>query len=108
MPQTQKRTGWIDHGVRISLRSQLESELKIRDRLADQRGRAPVRLNIMITCSPFAPFSSISDHMHRMAVLAMCTSDEKLDIAKYAAVVSQARISTDGREEQMRNDVCRS
>ncbi|KAK0238509.1 hypothetical protein EDD85DRAFT_510627 [Armillaria nabsnona] len=42
--KTQKRTGWIDHGI----------------------GRP----------------ESISDHMHRMAVLAMCTSDEKLDIAK--------------------------
>ncbi|KAK0444823.1 HD domain-containing protein [Armillaria borealis] len=42
--KTQKRTGWIDHGI----------------------GRP----------------ESISDHMHRMAVLAMCTSDEKLDIPK--------------------------
>lgn len=42
--KTQKRTGWIDHGI----------------------GKP----------------ESISDHMHRMAVLAMCTSDEKLDISK--------------------------
>ncbi|SJL03345.1 related to HD domain-containing protein C4G3.17 [Armillaria ostoyae] len=60
--KTQKRTGWIDHGI----------------------GRP----------------ESISDHMHRMAVLAMCTSDEKLDIPKYAAIVSQARISTNGRENR--------
>ncbi|KAK0218274.1 HD domain-containing protein, partial [Armillaria fumosa] len=42
--KTQKRTGWIDHGI----------------------GKP----------------ESISDHMYRMAVLAMCTSDEKLDIPK--------------------------
>ncbi|KAK0497384.1 HD domain-containing protein [Armillaria luteobubalina] len=42
--KTQKRTGWIDHGI-------------------DKP-------------------ESISDHMYRMAVLAMCTSDEKLDIPK--------------------------
>ncbi|KIY70127.1 HD domain-containing protein [Cylindrobasidium torrendii FP15055 ss-10] len=42
--KTQKRTGWVDHGI------------------------------------PQA--ESISDHMYRMAVLAMCTSDEKLDVAR--------------------------
>ncbi|KAK0488597.1 HD domain-containing protein [Armillaria novae-zelandiae] len=42
--KTQKRTGWIDHGI----------------------GKP----------------ESISDHMYRMSVLAMCTSDEKLDIPK--------------------------
>ncbi|KAK0203112.1 HD domain-containing protein [Desarmillaria ectypa] len=82
--KTQKRTGWIDHGVRLSLCSQLETELKFYDRLAGQRGRVPVHLNIVIPMLTFrlAPFSSISDHMYRMAVLAMCTSDEKLDIPK--------------------------
>ncbi|KAK0457892.1 HD domain-containing protein [Desarmillaria tabescens] len=82
--KTQKRTGWIDHGVRLSLSSQLENKLNFCDRLAGQRGRAPVLLNTVIPMLIFRldPFSSISDHMYRMAVLAMCTSDEKLDIPK--------------------------
>ncbi|TFK51989.1 HD domain-containing protein [Heliocybe sulcata] len=42
--KTQKRTGWVDHGI------------------------------------PDA--ESISDHMYRMSILAMCTSDQKLDVSK--------------------------
>lgn len=31
---------------------------------------------------------SISDHMYRMAVLAMCTSDQQLDVSKYVYLCS--------------------
>ncbi|KIJ20593.1 hypothetical protein PAXINDRAFT_160158 [Paxillus involutus ATCC 200175] len=51
--KTQKRTGWVDHGVRLP--SIPTSE--------------PARL-------------TISDHMYRMSILAMCVSDTALDISK--------------------------
>ena len=42
-----------------------------------------LRNYLHVTISPtYALTPSISDHMHRMAVLAMCTTDSKLDVAK--------------------------
>ncbi|KAL1668911.1 HD domain-containing protein [Schizophyllum commune] len=51
--KTQKRTGWIDHKVTHT------------------------------SLSVFLPFhQAISDHMYRMAIMAMCCSDTTLDITK--------------------------
>lgn len=74
--QTQKRTGWIDHNVS---RETGLSMTNVLHRFRTRRGTFRLACTRLVR----AHFGhSISDHMYRMAVLAMCTSDVTLDVSK--------------------------
>ncbi|CAE6513748.1 unnamed protein product [Rhizoctonia solani] len=79
--KTQKRTGWIKFEVRtltIFIYNHIDDVLgrylapkgKIQDKTANYPDRK------------IDSVSSIADHMHRMSILALCTSDTSLDVSK--------------------------
>jgi putative hydrolase of HD superfamily len=84
--KTQKRTGWVDHNVGIVL---LLPKLILLTctRFQALRGKLSVCFCLLMTQTH--PDVSISDHMYRMAMLAMCSSNSELDIPKCVHCVSR-------------------
>src|SRR5258708_23257454 len=94
MSQTQKRTGWIDNKVYRILRM-----LFIFSDVARTNYRYPTPRGAIVYHLYDASLSlmhrSISDHMYRMAVLAMCVSDQTLDISKYCTRFNAVNVPID-------------